>query len=200
MSRFTRKAGLLSAILIALVWILPVQAADTIKLAVMEPLSGNFKDIGERYLEGVVYGVKKINEQGGLLGKKVEVVPVDTEVKPDVATRKATNLVLKDNVKYFCGGTGSSVGGAMSVLAKKNNVIFISYGMDAASLTNEKCCRNFFRTACNTDTHSFALAKWVADKGFKKVATIAQDYSFGKEAKSSRSYTIRWARRILHRT
>ena len=173
---------LLMVVLLALLSVGVTQAADTIKLAVIEPLSGNFKDIGERYLAGVEYGVQKINEQGGLLGKKVELIAVDSELKPDVATRKATNLILKDNVKYFCGGTGSSVGGAMSVLCEKNNALFFSWGMDAASLTGDKCSRNFFRTGCNTDTHSFALAKWVADKGFKKVCTIAQDYSFGKEA------------------
>jgi len=176
---------LLMVVLLALLWLGVTQAADTIKLAVMEPLSGNFKDIGERYLAGAEYAVQKINEQGGLLGKKVELIAVDSELKPDVATRKATNLILKDNVKFFCGGTGSSVGGAMSVLCEKNNALFFSYGMDAASLTGDKCSRNFFRTGCNTDTHSFALAKWVADKGFKKVCTIAQDYSFGKEATAS---------------
>jgi len=185
MLRLNKNPGVFLAILVALLWIVPVQAADTIKLAVVEPLSGNFKDIGERYAGGVEYGVMKINEQGGLLGKKVEIILVDSEVKPDVATRKATNLILKDGVKFFCGGTGSSVGAAMSLLAEKNNALFFSYGMDAASLTGEKCSRNFFRTVCNTDTHSFALAKWVADKGFKKVATIAQDYSFGKEATSA---------------
>lgn len=185
MLRLNKNPGVFLAILVALLWIVPVRAADTIKLAVVEPLSGNFKDIGERYAGGVEYGVTKINEQGGLLGKKVEVIMVDSEVKPDVATRKATNLILKDGVKFFCGGTGSGVGAAMSLLVEKNNALFFSYGMDAASLTGEKCSRNFFRTACNTDTHSFALAKWVADKGFKKVATIAQDYSFGKEATSA---------------
>ena len=76
----------------------------------VEPLSGTFKDIGERYLEGVQYAAKTLNESGGLLGKKVEVIPIDSELKPDVATRKAQNLILKDGVKFFCGGTGSSVG------------------------------------------------------------------------------------------
>ncbi|MGO9121713.1 MAG: ABC transporter substrate-binding protein [Desulfomonilaceae bacterium] len=177
-----KSLRLLTVLLMAIVWVGAAHAADTIKLAVIEPLSGNFKDIGERYLAGVEYGVQKINEQGGILGKKVELIAVDSELKPDVATRKATNLILRDNVKYFCGGTGSSVGGAMSVLCENNNALIFSYGMDAASLTGDKCSRNFFRTGCNTDTHSFALAKWVADKGFKKVCTIAQDYSFGKEA------------------
>jgi hypothetical protein len=87
---------------------LPVFAAaqGTIKIGATEPLSGTFKDIGERYLEGVQYAAKVINESGGLLGKKVEVIPIDSELKPDVATRKAQALILKDEVKFFCGGTG----------------------------------------------------------------------------------------------
>jgi branched-chain amino acid transport system substrate-binding protein len=158
------------------------QAAEPIKLGVCEPLSGTFKDIGDRYLEGVEYAAKVINEQGGLLGRKVKVIPIDSELKPDVATRKATKLILKEKVKYFCGGTGSSVGGGMSVLAEKNSALMLSYGMAAASLTGKKCSRNFFRACLNTDTQSFALARWVAKSGYKKVLGIAQDYSFGHEA------------------
>ncbi|HPC04473.1 MAG TPA: ABC transporter substrate-binding protein [Syntrophales bacterium] len=170
----------LSFLLLALA--VPAVAEDTIKIAAMEPLSGSFKDIGERYLDGVVYAAKVINESGGLLGKKVEVIPVDSELKPDVATRKAQNLILRDNVKFFCGGTGSSVGAAMEQLAERQNAIMISYGMAAASMTGEKCSRNFFRTCGNTDQHSYALAALVAKKGYKRVAIIAQDYSFGQEA------------------
>lgn len=174
----------LCILFMALMLAVPVcaPAEDTIKIGATEPLSGTFKDIGERYLEGVVYAAKVINESGGLLGKKVEVIPIDSELKPDVATRKATNLILKDGVKFFTGGTGSSVGAAMQQLAEKQNVIMISYGMAAASMTGEKCNRNFFRNCGNTDQQSYALADLVAKKKYKKVAIIAQDYSFGKEA------------------
>ena len=157
-------------------------AQDTIKIGATEPLSGTFKDIGERYLEGVQYAAKVINESGGLLGKKVEVIPIDSELKPDVATRKAQNLILKDGVKFFCGGTGSSVGAAMAQLAEKQNVIMYTYGMDASSMTGEKCNKNFFRPGGSTDGRSFALAQMVAKRGYKRVGIIAQDYSFGKEA------------------
>ncbi|BBO76984.1 branched-chain amino acid ABC transporter substrate-binding protein [Desulfosarcina widdelii] len=173
-------AGLLALILFFTVS--PVWAADTIKLAVMEPLSGTFKDIGDRYLEGVQYAAEVLNANGGINGQQVEVIPVDSELKPAIATTKATKLILTKGVKYFCGGTGSSVAGAMEVLAQKHSLIFYTYGMAAASLTGEKCSPNFFRVCANTDTHSAALATWVASKGFKKVACIAQDYSFGKEA------------------
>jgi branched-chain amino acid transport system substrate-binding protein len=176
--------GLCVLFFMALMLALPggVLAQDTIKIGATEPLSGTFKDIGERYLDGVIYAAKVINESGGLLGKKVEVVPIDSELKPDVATRKAQNLILKDGVKFFCGGTGSSVGAAMESLAEKENVIFFTYGMDAASMTGAKCNKNFFRPGGSTDGRSFALAQLIVKMGYKKIAIIAQDYSFGQEA------------------
>jgi len=153
-----------------------------VKIGVVDPLSGNFKDIGDRYLEGVQYAAEVLNERGGLLGHKVEIVPLDSELKPDVATRKAQKLMQKEDVKFFCAGVGSSVGGAMSKLCERNNALYYTYGQAAASLTGENCSRNFFRCDKNTDTHSFALANWVAKEGYKKVAVIAQDYSFGQQA------------------
>ncbi|MCF8082597.1 MAG: ABC transporter substrate-binding protein [Deltaproteobacteria bacterium] len=170
------------AVMTVLMMTTGVMAESTIKIAVVEPLSGNFKDIGDRYLEGVHYAAKVANENGGLLGKKVEIIPMDSELKPAVAVRKATKLIMKDGVNFFVGGTGSSVGGAMSVLANKKNAIMLSYGMAATSLTGEKCSRNFFRACATTDNQSYALAHWVADQKFKKVFCIAQDYSFGKQA------------------
>src|SRR5512147_1093643 len=172
----------LVALSVLLALAVPAAAQDTIKIGGVEPLSGTFKDIGERYLEGVQYAAKVINESGGLLGKKVEIIPIDSELKPDVATRKAQALILKDDVKFFCGGTGSSVGAAMSQLAEKQNVIMFTYGMAAASMTGEKCNKNFFRPCANTDQQSYALAELIAKRGHKSVAIIAQDYSFGKEA------------------
>lgn len=70
----------------------------------------------------------------------------------------------------------------MSQLAARENVIMFTYGMDAASMTGEKCNKNFFRPGGSTDGRSFAIAMMMAKKGFKRVAIIAQDYSFGKEA------------------
>jgi len=158
------------------------RAAEPIKIGVTEPLSGTFKNIGERYLEGVQYAAKVLNQQGGVLGRQIEVIPIDSELKPDVVTRKATALILKDQVKYFCGGTGSSVGAAMSTVAEQNNAIMFTYGMDAASLTGQKCSKNFFRPGTNTDMHSYALAAYIAKSKFKKIYCIGQDYSFGYES------------------
>ena len=154
-----KKMSSFYVILLSIILSVPLSgsgyAAEPIKLGVTEPLSGTFKNIGERYLDGVQYAAKVLNQQGGVLGRKIEVIPIDSELKPDVATRKATALILKDQVKYFCGGTGSSVGAAMSTVAEQNNAIMFTYGMDAASLTGQKCSKNFFRPGTNTDMHSY---------------------------------------------
>ncbi len=142
---FSMSLILLAILLLASFPILG-QAAETIKLGAVEPLSGTFKNIGDRYLEGVQYAVKVLNRQGGVLGRQIEVIPIDSELKADVATRKATALILKDQLKFFCGGTGSAIGAAMSTVAEQNNAIMFSYGIDAASLTGAKCSKNFFRS------------------------------------------------------
>ncbi len=126
-----------------------------------------------------------INRQGGLLGREVKIIPVDSEIKPDVAVSKMREAVLKDNVKFFGQGISSKIMGAMVSIAKEYNVLAISWGAEAASLTGEKCNRNFFRCSLNTRMHSNALAAYVAKSGMKKVFGIAQDYSFGKEAMSA---------------
>jgi len=160
----------------------PMQAADPIKFGVIEPSSGSFKDIGDRYLAGAQTAADEINRNGGLLGRKVQIFSFDSEIKADVATRKMRNAILKENIKYFGEGASSAVMAAMVAVAKENNAIAISWGAETASMSGENCSRNFFRTCLNTDMHSNALAKWVADNGKKRVFMIAQDYSFGHEA------------------
>jgi branched-chain amino acid transport system substrate-binding protein len=182
MKQFTFASLILLTVILLASFPVTGRAAESIKLGVTEPLSGTFKNIGERYLEGVQYAAKVLNQQGGVLGRQIEVIPIDSELKPDVVTRKSTALILRDQVKYFCGGTGSSVGAAMSTVAEQNNAIMFSYGMDAASLTGQKCNKNFFRPGTNTDMHSYALAAYIAKSKFKKVYCIGQDYSFGYES------------------
>lgn len=157
-------------------------AQETVKLGVVEPFSGTFKDIADRYTEGITYAVKKINEKGGLLGKKLEVVQIDAESNPAVAGRKTQAAVMRDGIKFFYTGSGSAIGAAVSQTADKLGAMTISHGAHAASLTGEKCNKHFFRCNINTDITSYALASAIAKKKHKSIGLMVQDYSFGHEA------------------
>jgi hypothetical protein len=80
---------------------------------------------------------------------------------------------------------GRLSGGEQQMLATARGLILkimFTYGMDASSMTGDKCNENFFRPGGSTDGRSFAIAQMLVLKGFQKFGIIAQDYSFGKEA------------------
>src|SRR5947209_19050909 len=71
-----------------------------IKIGILEPLSRPVAYIGEGNLAGFRFGAEHVNAAGGVLGRELELVPVDSELKPDVATRRANDLVLSDHVDF----------------------------------------------------------------------------------------------------
>ena len=83
---------LMACLLVALgssAWSPQAMAADTIKIGQLDPLSGPFESTGRIYYAGIKFAVDEQNKKGGLLGKKVEIIQEDSELKPDVANRKA---------------------------------------------------------------------------------------------------------------
>ncbi len=70
-----------------------VLAADTIKLGVAGPHSGDLASYGIPTIKAAELVVKKVNAAGGVLGKKVELVVEDDQCKPEVATKTATKLI-----------------------------------------------------------------------------------------------------------
>jgi len=160
-----------------------VQAKDKIVLGVCEPLSGVMKDVGDRYLNAVKFSAEMINKRGGILGKEVVVIGEDDALKPDIATRKATELILKDKADVIMTGTGSHIAMAMMKVAEKFKKVFLTYGTEAASITGEQHNRNTFRCCLNTDQHSAAVMVYFAKyANYKKFYILCQDYAFGHEA------------------
>ncbi len=181
--------GLLGTIVILLSLALCLEVAPTyaaegeIVLGVCEPLSGPMKDVGDRYLEAVKFAVEKINAKGGILGKKLKVVAEDSQLKADVATRKATKLILEDKADFIMTGTGTHVCKAMMKVAEQNKKICLTYGTEGASTTGADFNPYTFRTCLNTDQHSAAVVEYFAKHtNYKKFYILCQDYAFGREA------------------
>ncbi|MBM4332260.1 MAG: branched-chain amino acid ABC transporter substrate-binding protein [Deltaproteobacteria bacterium] len=162
----------------------PAQATKgKIVLGVCEPLSGPMKDVGDRYVNAVKFSIEKINARGGVLGKELVMISEDSALKPDVATRKATKLILEDKADFIMTGTGSHISLAMMKVAEKYKKIFITYGTEAASITGSEFNPYTFRACLNTDQHSAAIVAYFAKyTKFKKFYILCQDYAFGREA------------------
>jgi branched-chain amino acid transport system substrate-binding protein len=70
-----------------------VQAQDTIKIGVITDRVGVSRPYSEPSTEGLVFGANEINKQGGILGKKIELLIEDDQSKPDVSAALARKLI-----------------------------------------------------------------------------------------------------------
>jgi branched-chain amino acid transport system substrate-binding protein len=168
-------------VLLGITMAIPVWAAEPIKIALFDPRSGPFKPTGDTYAWAIEFLVEEINQSGGILGRKVELVEEDSQLKPDVAVRKATKDIM-EGVKFIATGTGTHIALALQQVAAKNKVIFFSYGAEGAEVTGKFCSPYTFRVSPNTEMRSLAIANFLATKPFRKFYAINMDYAFGHDA------------------
>ena len=156
----------------------PAFAEDTLKIGVMATLEGAFTILGQDGLRGVQVAVGEFN--GEIAGKKIEVIPQATDASPDSAVRAARILVEQKGVKLLVGPLSGDEGLAIKDYAKTQpDVTFVDGASAAQDLTLRDPAPNFFRFSTDGAQWNAGLGTYVyQDKGYKKVATVAEDYSF----------------------
>jgi len=182
MKRLAKVASLsiLTIIYLFLAMLAHVQAADTIKIGVAVPLTGDIASYGipsERATELVV---KDINKKGGILGKKVEVLAEDEMCKPELAVNAATKLVSEGVnvvVGHVCSGATKSALG----IYKEAKVILMSPAATNTELTMSGKYPNFYRTI-GYDKNQARLAVDFALKNLnlKTIAVVHDKADYGK--------------------
>jgi len=167
-------------------------AQDTVKIGYIDPLSGGGASVGEGGLKTFQYLADELNAKGGILGKKVEIVPLDNKTNPQESLIQAQKAI-DAGVRFVTQGNGSSVAGALSDFITKYNernpgkeVLYFNYAAVDPVLTNEKCSFWHFRWDANSDIKMEALTNYMKDQpSIKKVYLINQDYSFGQSVRTT---------------
>lgn len=100
-------------------------AAEPIKFGAVNPLG----DItGFQTTRAMELAIKEINEAGGLLGRPVELIVVDDEMRPEIGAAAIDRLATVDNVDFFVGGMSSGVHLAQVPTLKKYEKITVWMG------------------------------------------------------------------------
>ncbi|MEW6666129.1 MAG: ABC transporter substrate-binding protein [Thermodesulfobacteriota bacterium] len=172
----------LSIIFMILVLSSSAWAADRpIRILMIDPMSGPMADSGEKFLAGIRMAAEEANAQGGLLGRKVEAISEDSQVKADVAVRKAQKYLLDGSVDFVCTGIGSHVAKALTDATKQHNVVFINYTF-SDDATGKDFAYHSVRLTYNSSMLARALVAYIAQKTpFKKFYLLNQDYTFGHD-------------------
>jgi branched-chain amino acid transport system substrate-binding protein len=179
-----RMLTLLLAGLLALP--LAAEAQKPIKVGFPMILSGPGALFGEPATKGAQMYVDEVNAAGGVLGRKIELLPRDTKGNADEAVRVSRELILKENVDFLVGTLTSAEGPAVSVVAKENKVVFIAPIPKTDQLTApDKLHPYVFRVAANTTMEGRSAAEIVAKWPTTKIATISPDYAYGQDVTKS---------------
>jgi branched-chain amino acid transport system substrate-binding protein len=159
------------------------QAQNTIKLAVLQELSGAGATAGTNAKNGALLAIKEINAAGGILGKKIEASVSDTQSNPGVAKGLATKAV-DDNVFAVIGPTFS--GSIMVSMAETKRAEIPNFtGGEAASITQQGN-PYIFRTSFTQTTAMPKVARYIANNlKAKTVAVLFVNNDFGKGGRDS---------------
>ena len=154
------------------------QAQEKLRIGVLATLSGALTSGGEDGVRGAQIALKQ--RGGKIAGREVEFIIAATDASPDSALRAARKLVEQDKVQLILGPLSGSEGIAMRDYSKTvPNVTVVDASSGALETTYVNPSPNYFRFNSNGAMWMAGLGEYVfKDKGYKKLAVIAEDYSF----------------------
>lgn len=165
------------------------RAADTVRIAFIDPLSGPFARSGIAGLRTFELATRlEVNNKGGVLGgREFEIVPYDNQGSPKESLIQLKRAI-DSGIRFIAQGASSAVASAITEAVDKHNrrkpdqrVLFLNYSANDPALTNEKCNFWHFRFDAHADMKMDAITDVIAaDQRIGKVYLIGQDYSFGK--------------------
>lgn len=177
--RFMKTAGLSLAIGLPMA----AHAEDPIKIALVHGTSGSsFEVFSKQTHTGFEMGIEYAT--GGTMevkGRKIELILKDTQFKPDVARAVLAEAYGDDEVLLAIGGTSSGVTKGMLPIAEEYEKLLIVEPAVADSLTGPDSNRYVFKTSRNSSMDMQAQALALAPDENLHVATLAEDYAFGRD-------------------
>ncbi len=173
------------------------QGKGEIRIAHVYSKSGPLEAYGKQTQTGLMLGLDYAT--GGTMtvaGKKITVIEKDDQGKPDVGKSLLAAAYGDDKADIAVGPSSSGVALALLPVAEEYKKILLVEPAVADSITGEKWNKYIFRTGRNSsqDAISNAVAQ---DKAGTSIATLAQDYAFGRDGVKAFKDAIKKAK-IVH--
>jgi branched-chain amino acid transport system substrate-binding protein len=156
-------------------------AAETIKIGVPTPLSGNGADVGAGVRRAIDYAVEEANSAGGVIGRQLEARYLDTEFKADIARQQAEKLA-RGGYNILIGLVSSSEALAIAPNLGRWNALCISTVPKADQITESACRRRYFRVNPPDYADTPVIKAWLTTRSEGKWSFVGDDYAWGHVA------------------
>jgi branched-chain amino acid transport system substrate-binding protein len=169
LKRLLLVAGLLASAM--MVSFAGIASADTIKIGVFGPLSGDAAATGASEKQAVDLAVNEKNAEGGIRGKQIELIYADDAGKPEEAVNVAKRLTERDNVVLMVGSISSPASLAASQIAAASQTPQIVVSGTAQKITMQGN-KWVFRSPVPDTKLAGDLATFIHEK-FPKITKVA---------------------------
>ena len=159
----------------------PLAQTGEIRIAHVYSKTGPFEAYGKQTQTGLLMGLNYAT--GGSMtinGKKLVVIEKDDQGKPDLGKSLLAAAYSDDKADIAVGPTSSGVALALLPVAEEYKKILLVEPAVADAITGDKWNKYIFRTGRNSSQDAISNAVAI-DKAGVTVATLAQDYAFGRD-------------------
>lgn len=155
--------------------------ADTIKIGVIQPLTGDVAFDGRTAIKGAKLAAEQINQKGGLLGgREIELIIEDGACIPAQTVSAAEKLIVKDGVSAIAGAFCSSSTGAAMPIAKEYGIPLVT-GISTSPKLTELGNEYFFRAVGTSELFAKAFAKVLKKElNINRIAYFAVNDDWGR--------------------
>lgn len=167
-------------------WAAEGMAADTIRIGLTGPFTGGAAPLGVSIRDGVRLAVADINANGGIHGKKIELIERDDESKPERGVQIAQELISSAGIVGAVGIANTPVALAASRFyqeAKVPIIVPVATGsvVSRQFLPPEHTENYIFRIGASDTIQSAMMAKeMVKGRGIDAVAVLADSTNYGQ--------------------
>jgi branched-chain amino acid transport system substrate-binding protein len=156
-------------------------AAQDLKIALIHGKTGPLEAYAKQTETGLRMGFEYATKGSMAIdGRKIVIISKDDQGKPDVAKTLLAEAYEDDKADLAIGTTASPAALAMLPVAEERKKILIVEPAVADQITGEKWNRYIFRTGRNSSQDAISNAVAIGKPGVT-VATLAQDYAFGRD-------------------
>jgi branched-chain amino acid transport system substrate-binding protein len=173
------------AMLITSPFIIKARGESSVKLGMVDPLTGVYSALAQAEVEGAKFALVQVNKAGGILGRQVELLIEDSANSVGTGVQKTRKLIDRDHVNCIIGDVNSGIALAMAGVTSEKRVLHIVSGGHTDSVTGKNCHWNVFRV-CNTTTMDVnAIADTLMNKFGKKWYFLTPDYAYGHSVQAA---------------
>lgn len=156
-------------------------AAETIRLGFVADVSGIGATFYKSQKAALDMFIEEANAGGGVLGKKLELIVRDAQLKPDIGSNMARELILSEKCDFLIGPTSSAVALAVTKVSKEFKKIVYFHTSNTEALTTTDFQPYMFQVVPNTGIEGRGIALFLSQKPFKKYSLCGPDYAYGHD-------------------